>query len=225
MTVVQVSDVWKQPEGMIRKSLRDKGMQWPSLVLAVARWRGRHYVCPRSSSTGGSAMSSRLTAMDIENQAFHTSFRGYDRGEVDLFLRSVAEEIERLNLEHGEMLEQVGQLREDLEELRAREQTLQKTLISAQRMTEEMKQRAGKESELLVQEARLRAERLLKDGQDRMARLEMDINRSKLERETFERRLRGVLEQHLALLDMRSDAQEGLDNLHVLPERRDSEAG
>jgi len=170
-------------------------------------------------------MSSRLTAMDIENQAFHGSFRGYDRGEVDLFLRSVAEEVERLNLEHGKMLEQVGQLREDVEDLRSREQTLQKTLVSAQRMTDEMKQRAGKESELLVQEARLRAERLLKDAQDHLARLEMDVNRSKLERETFERRLRGVLEQHLALLDMRSEAQDDLDNLRVLPDRRDSEVG
>lgn len=170
-------------------------------------------------------MSSRLTAMDIENQAFRSSFRGYDRGEVDLFLRSVAEEVERLNLEHGEMLEEVGRLRKGVEELRSREETLQKTLVSAQRMTDEMKQRAGKESELLVQEARLRAERLLKDAQDRLVRLEMDVNRSKLERETFERRLRGVLEQHLALLDMRSEALDGLDNLRVLPDRRGSEAG
>jgi cell division initiation protein len=170
-------------------------------------------------------MSSRLTAMEIENQAFRSKFRGYDPGDVDLFLKSVAEEVGRLNLEHGEMLEELGGLREELKELRSREQTLQKTLVSAQRMTDEMKERAGREGELLVQEARLQAERLLRDAQERLARLEMDINRSKLERGTFERRLRAILEQHLALLDMRNEAHGEPDNLRVLPHRLGSEAG
>jgi cell division initiation protein len=160
-----------------------------------------------------------MTAMDIENQEFSRKLRGYDPGEVELYLRSVSEEVARLNLENGRMLEDMGRLRKDVEQLRSREQALQKTLVSAQRMTDEMKERAGKECELLVQEARLRADRLLKDATDRLARLEMDVSRSNLERETVERRLRGILEQHLALLDMRQQAHEELDNLHVMPNR------
>ena len=79
--------------------------------------------------------------------------------------------------------------------------------------------------DLLVQEARLRAEKILKDAQDRLAQLEMDVGSSKLERETVERRLRGILEQHLALLDMRRQARDDLDNLRMLPNRVGSEAG
>jgi len=164
-------------------------------------------------------MSSRMTAMDIENQEFSRKLRGYDPDEVELYLRSVSEEVARLNLENGQMLEDMGRLRKDVEQLRSREQALQKTLVSAQRMTDEMKERAGKECELLVQEARLRADKLLKDATDRLARLEMDVSRSNLERGTVERRLRGILEQHLALLDMRQQAHEELDNLHVMPNR------
>ena len=164
-------------------------------------------------------MSSRMTAMDIEGQAFSRRLRGYDPDEVELFLRSVAEEVERLNLDNGQMLEELGRLRTDVEQLRSREQTLQKTLVSAQRMSDELKQRAGKESELLVQEARLRADKLLRDAQDRLARLETDVTRSNLERDPVERRLRGILEQHLALLDLRQQAHEELDNLHVMPNR------
>jgi cell division initiation protein len=160
-----------------------------------------------------------MTAMDIENQTFGRKLRGYDPGEVDLFLRSVAEEVERLNLDNGRMLEDMGQLRKDLDQLRSREQMLQKTLISAQRMSEEMQERAGKESELVLQEARLRADKLLQDASDRLVRIEMDVNRSKLERETLERRLRAVIEQHLALLDMRRQANDEPSNLHVLTNR------
>ncbi len=170
-------------------------------------------------------MSSRLTAMDIENQDFSRKLRGYDPQEVSLFLQSVAENVERLTLENGELLEELGHLREQLEELRAHEKTLQETLVSAQRMTEEMKDRAGREGELVVQEARHRADRMGAEAQSTLMRLEADVSRAKLDRETFERQLRSVIEQHLTLLDLRRDARANLDNLRVLPNRVGTETG
>ena len=170
-------------------------------------------------------MSSRITAMEIESQTFGRKFRGYDPGEVDLWLRSVAEEVGRLSLENGKMLEEKGRMVKELEELRSREQTLQKTLVSAQRMTDQMKERAAKEGDLVLQEARMRAEKIVTDAHDRLSRIEMDVNRSNVERETFERRLRGILEQHLALLDLRQNARGDLDNLRMLPHRAGSETG
>lgn len=170
-------------------------------------------------------MSSRLTAMEIESQRFARKLRGYDPSDVDLFLRSVSEEVQRLSIENGQLREESGRLKQELQGVRSREESLQRTLVTAQRMTDEMRDRAGKESELLVREARLRADGMLKEAQDRLARLDSDISRSKLERDTFERRLRGVLEQHLALLDMRRDAFPEGDNLRVLPDRTRSEAG
>ena len=170
-------------------------------------------------------MSSRLTAMEVEKQEFNRKLRGYDTLEVSLFLQSVAEEIERLNLENGEMLEKVGQLQRDQEEMRSRERTLQETLVTAQRMTGEMKDRAVREGELLVKGARLKADKLLHDAQDRLLRLEADISRSKLERESFEHRLRSVIDQHLTLLDMRREARGEVDNLRVMSDRVGTDAG
>ena len=45
---------------------------------------------------------SRLTAMEIEKQDFRRKVRGYDPDDVQMYLRSVAEEVERLHLENGE---------------------------------------------------------------------------------------------------------------------------
>ena len=39
--------------------------------------------------------------MDVEQQEFTRKVRGYDTDEVKLFLRSVSEEIERLNLDNA----------------------------------------------------------------------------------------------------------------------------
>ena len=80
-------------------------------------------------------MGSRVTALEIEEQEFGRRLRGYDVQEVKLYLQSVAEEIERLNLENGNMREQAGQIRDELERARSREVSLQQTLITAQRVT------------------------------------------------------------------------------------------
>ena len=169
---------------------------------------------------------SRLTAMDIEKQDFKRKVRGFDPEDVQMYLHSVAEEVERLNLENGELREEVGRLKHAAQEIRGREQALQQTLVTAQSMTGEMKEKAKAEAELVVRRARLNSERMLQQAQDQLARLEAEISRCKLERDLFERRLRGTIEEHTALLDQRQQNEDEVANLHVLlPRRANSEAG
>lgn len=171
-------------------------------------------------------MSSRLTPMDIEKQEFGRKVRGVDPDEVRMFLHSVAEEVERLKLENGQLLEELGQLRSRAEGFERREQTLQQTLVTAQSMTGEMKEKAKAEADLVIRQARLTSERMLQLAQDQLARLESEISRCKLERDLFERRLRSTVEEHLLLLDQRREQPEvDLDNVHVLRRRNVSDAG
>ena len=170
-------------------------------------------------------MSNRLTAMDVNNQEFRTKMRGYEPDEVRLYLKSVAEEIERLNLENGELREQVGTLKTEAEEFRTRETTLQQTLVTAQKMSAELKDRSKAEAELVMKQARLKAERALQESQDQLARIEAEISRCKLERDLFEKRLRMTLEEHLVLLDQRTEELERFDNVRMLHPHAGSEVG
>ena len=68
-------------------------------------------------------MSSRLTAMEIEKQDFKPkSARVSIPKRCEMYLNSVAEEVERLNLENGELREEVGRLKRAAQEIRTREQ-------------------------------------------------------------------------------------------------------
>lgn len=165
-------------------------------------------------------MSDRITAMDVENQGFSRRMRGFDVDEVRLYLKSVAEEIGRLNLESAEMREKVGTLSTQLEQARGREGTLQQTLVAAQRMAEELKEKARAESQLAIKEARFRADQIVREAQDQLARIEGDISRSRLERDNVERRLRSVIDQHLALLEMREQDRGERNNVRVMPAGR-----
>ncbi len=169
-------------------------------------------------------MDSRLTAMDIERREFPRKLLGYSPEDVRLFLRAVAEEFERLHLEDAALREESGSLRERLQDFRERERVLQETLLTAQRMAGELKDRTRSEADLMVKEARLKAERLLEQAQDQLAEIEAEIGRLKLERDAFENRVRSVVEEHLALLDLRKNEKADLDNLRFL-RRRGSEVG
>ena len=170
-------------------------------------------------------MSERLTAMDVESQEFPRKLKGYGREEVRLFLRSVAEEIQRLNLENADLRAKCGMVERQVEEVRGRERTLQATLVSAQRMADEMKARSEREAGLLVKESRVKANRLLEQAQDQLARIEDEIRRARAERDAFETRLRSTVEEHLSLLDSHRRDRLDQDKLRFMHRRTGSEAG
>jgi cell division initiation protein len=170
-------------------------------------------------------MTTRLTAMDIEKQAFTRKMRGYDADEVQLFLRAVAEEIERLNLQNQTLSEESGTLRQRIEDFKERERTLQETLVTAQMMSADLKERAKSEADLLIKEARFKAERVLEQAQDQLKSLENEIGRLRLEKDAFENRLRAAIEEHLSLLDLRKQEKADIDNLRFLRRRSTTDVG
>jgi cell division initiation protein len=171
------------------------------------------------------SMSTRLTAMDIEKQTFTRRMRGYDSDEVQLFLRAVAEEIERVNLENATFREDNGALRQRLDDFKDRERTLQETLVTAQLMSADLRDRSRAEADLLVKEARFKAERLLEQAQDQLQALENEIGRLRIEKGAFENRLRAAIEEHLSLLDLRKQEKADIDNLRFLRRRSTTDVG
>jgi cell division initiation protein len=170
-------------------------------------------------------MSTRLTAMDIERQEFARRMRGFDPDEVKMFLRAVAEEIERVNLENANLREENGALTHRIDDFKDRERTLQETLVTAQKMSADLKDRSKQEADLLVKEARVKAERLLEQAQDQLQALENEIGRLRLEKDAFENRLRAAIEEHLSLLDLRKQEKADIDNLRFLRRRSTTDVG
>lgn len=170
-------------------------------------------------------MSDRLTAMDVEKQEFRTKMRGYDTDEVRMYLRSVAEEIGRLHLENGVLREEIGRVKEGLEDLRSRERMLQETLVTAQSMVVDMREKSQREAEVVLKEARMKADQLLEQARREQEQIEQELSRARLERDAFENRIKSCIEEHLALLEMRKNERGSKDNVLHLRRRSGSETG
>lgn len=143
----------------------------------------------------------RLSALEIQNHRFATRFRGVDPGEVEIFLRLVADDFEGLVRECDTLREKVRHLEARVEDLSANEHALRETLVTAQGLTEDLKRTSVKEAELMISEAEVKGEKILDAAHRRAAKLAEDIREMKALRGRLGAAIRATLDTHLALLD------------------------
>ena len=151
-----------------------------------------------------------LTPLEIQKQNFARKLKGFDPAEVRAYLQMVAEEIEILIKDVDRLSRENIMLREDLDDHNQRERILKDTLLSAQKVSEELKANARKEAELIVKDAELLSERLVSQAMSRVADLERTIQDLKVERRSARNKLRATLDtiQQLLMLDAEQEANE-----------------
>ncbi len=136
----------------------------------------------------------KLTPLDIRHKEFKRGMRGYVDGEVDEFLDEVADEFERLFKENIELSERGESLQEKLDQYRNLEETLQNTLVAAQRSAEELKANAQKEAQLMLSEAELKAREMVNQSYADKQTVEKQIVVLKAAEEDFRFKFRSLLE-------------------------------
>jgi cell division initiation protein len=151
-----------------------------------------------------------LTPLDIQKQTFSRSLKGYNLDEVRAYLHLIAEEIEHLVRDVDRLARENAMLRDDLEDHSQRERILKDTLLSAQKVSEEVRATARKEAELIVKDAELLSERLIGQAMNRVSDLERAITDMKIQRKATRNKLQGILDtvQQLLMLDAEEEANE-----------------
>lgn len=164
----------------------------------------------------------KISPMDIQRQDFARVLRGYDREEVRTYLNIVAEEVAALQRERDSLDQEVQSLRALVEEHRQRETILKNTLLTAQRVSEELKETARKQSESVVKEAEIQADRLLELAQNRAHEVERGILDLRGHRTSLRTDIRALITRLTHLLDLQEEA-ELEDNLRFLKRREEGQ--
>jgi cell division initiation protein len=150
----------------------------------------------------------RITPLDIQQKQFPMKFRGFDVEEVYSFLEIIREEMEDLMRENANLKETVQRTENQLKEHRDMETTLRETLLTAQQMVEDYKTNARKEAELLVKEAELRADSMLKEAQEKVIKIHEDIVDLKGIRRHFKEEMKRMVESHLKMIEFDKEREE-----------------
>lgn len=142
-----------------------------------------------------------LTPVELESKEFSRAMRGYNTQEVDKFLKNILKEYEALYRENKELKDSYNKIMQELEKYKNLENTINETLVIAQKAAEEARDNAQKEAELIIKEAKLKGEEL-------MAQVEAEIQKKQVEYEEVVKKhqvafteLKLFLQSHLQLLE------------------------
>lgn len=146
-------------------------------------------------------MSGKITVVDVQHKTFKRALQGYDRTDVDQFLDEVIETLEDEASAKAALEAEVADLKERLSHFKAMEESLQSTLLLAQRTADEVKASAHKEADLIKAEARLAAEREITSLGERIEDARREHQRATDTAEKARSEIRSLLMSHLSLID------------------------
>lgn len=152
----------------------------------------------------------RITPLDIQQKQFATKFRGFDMEEVDSFLELIREEMEELLRENANLREEARRFEKQLKEYKNMEITLRDTLVKTQELVEEHKTNAKKDADLLLKEAELKSEEIVREAQHKVVKIHEDITDLKGIKRHFKEELKRLIESHLSMMEFDKEREEDI---------------
>ena len=144
----------------------------------------------------------KITPLDVRQKQFAGKFRGLDPTAVQDFLELLAAELEELVKESLTLKDEIKKRGQRIDEYREREKTLQETMITAQKASDDIKEAAKRQAEIIVSEAELQAERIIHTAHTRLVQILDEIGELKRQRAQFEAGVRSLVEAEMKLLEV-----------------------
>lgn len=148
-----------------------------------------------------------LTPLDIENKRFGKQMmNGYNVDEVDDFLDELTLEYGKLYKENAELKEKREELDSDVGKYKNIENTLQNTLIMAQKTADEITAVAKQQAEQIVKDAEFSAKSSVEELNTQIMLKEKELEELKKQFEVYKAKMESLLISQLELLkDIKED--------------------
>ena len=149
---------------------------------------------------------------------FNRTLRGYDPDEVNQFLDQVISKVENMIAELKEkdrqialrdekiaqltkMVNSTGHMRDKLAQYERIEATLNRAIVMAQKTSDQIKSNAHKESEIILEDAKKNASRIVNESLLKAEKTEMEANMLRRNVSIYKRKLKNIIEAQLELVD------------------------
>jgi cell division initiation protein len=142
-----------------------------------------------------------VSPLDLRQQRFRTAFRGFDKVEVASFLAAVADDYEQALRETDRLRQDLSRMEIALNEHREHEKNLKATLMTAQRLADDIKAQAEQEAHGMLREAEGRSALLLEKTQARLEDVQREIDGLKLKRRDVETTIEATIQTLRNTLD------------------------
>lgn len=156
----------------------------------------------------------RITPIEIRQKTFEKNFRGYEKDEVNAFLQSLSQEWERLMDENKELRIRLESTEREITKLREVENSLYKTLKTAEDTGAHVIEQARVTAELHLKESQLKAEAIINEAKTKAKdTMEESDMRAREIVAGMEDRLKALTENYKKLESSREDLLSDLKRL------------
>jgi len=173
----------------------------------------------------------KLTALEIKQQEFEKSLRGYDKAEVQAFLNLMSNEWEHLVARNRELEDKIDELEEKLKHYERVEEALHETLQTAKESAEQKLSGARKDARNKIEKAEMEAESIIREATQQRQQVRQSIIRLLDRRKEIIGGIRSYLElaqesldqfskDEAALFDLPEDEDKFSQKLNERAERR-----
>jgi cell division initiation protein len=149
-----------------------------------------------------------LAPVEIRHLKPRRGLFGYERDTVDGLLEEIAASFENVWRERADLRDEVEELESELARHREIESALRSTLLSAERMADDVRAQAHREAEVIIAEARARARDVTGGAEMERERIAADVRRLRSLQADLRAEYRGFLHAALERLDADTEPRQ-----------------
>lgn len=138
---------------------------------------------------------------EIKKKDFRKSLRGYDTAEVDAFLETISMHYEKLLSENKTQAARIKSLLTDIEVYKENEANLQRALIRAQEIADELLENAKTKAQLIIKESELTAQKLKQNIEEELFQKKQELEDLKAQNDRLLDEIRHYLSEKLNELE------------------------
>ncbi|PMD67725.1 DivIVA domain-containing protein [Companilactobacillus nuruki] len=153
-----------------------------------------------------------LSPVEIHDKEFDNKFRGYDRDQVDSFLKQVAQDYNLALQKSAQLEKELKDTSEQLKYFTDMKDALNQSILVAQEAAEKVKNESEQEAQIIVEESQKKARdllnqsteksnQILQDASDRARQVTIETDNLKRSVNSFRKGLQGMLKQQLEMVD------------------------
>jgi cell division initiation protein len=149
--------------------------------------------------------------MDIRKKTFSAQRHGLAKAEVEEFIGELATEIENLRKERAQLTEQAEELAKHLRAYEDTEQLLKDTLVTAQKATNQLREDAKKEAQLVIEKARLEAEQIKRNAEQQTRGVSDELRTLEAKRAALSDEIAAIARTYLAMAERMRDRKSNAE--------------
>lgn len=145
----------------------------------------------------------KISPLEIRQQEFTKKMRGFDPDEVQNFLESLADEVQKINEENESLKSEVEALTEQINEYKKIEKNLQDTLLKAQENSTKSLEAVKKQTSLMLKEAELKAAQIIEKARENTNDIRNAVVNLREEKDLIIAKLKAIVNSQANLLELK----------------------